>query len=218
MQVRVKERLRITEIFLSLQGESRSVGLPTTFIRLTGCPLRCHYCDTQYAFSSGEWLSFDEIFKCVAQFQTKQVCVTGGEPLAQAACAQLLTQLCDKGYQVSLETSGALDIQTVDQRVARVIDLKTPGSGEQSKNHLANLAVLKADDQIKFVISNREDYEWSRQMLHKYHLPEQCEVLFSPAFGQQDAAQLADWMLEDRLQVRFQMQLHKWLWGNQPGR
>ncbi len=211
-------RLRITEIFLSLQGEARSVGLPTVFVRLTGCPLRCRYCDTAYAFSGGEHRTLDEILDQVAAFQTSQVCVTGGEPLAQTACTELLTRLCDAGYRVSLETSGALDVAGVDPRVERVIDLKTPGSGEIEKNRLANLEVLRPSDQIKFVIADREDYEWSREMLTTHRLAEQCEVLFSPVHGDLEPARLAEWILEDRLEVRFQMQLHKWLWGEQPGR
>ncbi|MET0089962.1 MAG: 7-carboxy-7-deazaguanine synthase QueE [Candidatus Thiodiazotropha sp.] len=211
-------RLRITEIFLSLQGEARSVGLPTVFVRLTGCPLRCRYCDTAYAFSGGEHRTLDEILDQVAAFQTSRVCVTGGEPLAQAACIELLTRLCDVGYRVSLETSGALDVANVDPRVERVIDLKTPGSGEAEKNRLANLQVLRPADQIKFVIADREDYEWSREMLTTHRLAQQCEVLFSPVHGDLEPARLAEWILEDRLEVRFQMQLHKWLWGEQPGR
>ncbi|MET0050064.1 MAG: 7-carboxy-7-deazaguanine synthase QueE [Candidatus Thiodiazotropha sp.] len=211
-------RLRITEIFLSLQGEARSVGLPTVFVRLTGCPLRCRYCDTAYAFSGGEHRTLDEILDQVAAFQTSRVCVTGGEPLAQAACIGLLTRLCDAGYRVSLETSGALDVANVDPRVERVIDLKTPGSGEVEKNRLANLQVLRPADQIKFVIADREDYEWSREMLTTHRLAQQCEVLFSPVHGDLEPARLAEWILEDRLEVRFQMQLHKWLWGEQPGR
>ncbi|MET0026994.1 MAG: 7-carboxy-7-deazaguanine synthase QueE [Candidatus Thiodiazotropha sp.] len=211
-------RLRITEIFLSLQGESRSVGLPTVFVRLTGCPLRCRYCDTAYAFSGGEHRTLDEILDQVAAFQTSRVCVTGGEPLAQVACIELLTRLCDAGYRVSLETSGALDVANVDPRVERVIDLKTPGSGEVEKNRLANLQVLRPADQIKFVIADREDYEWSREMLITHRLAEQCEVLFSPVHGDLEPARLAEWILEDRLEIRFQMQLHKWLWGEQPGR
>ena len=211
-------QLRITEIFLSLQGEARSVGQPTVFVRLTGCPLRCRYCDTEYAFSGGEKMDIETILDRVAQLQAEQVCVTGGEPLAQADCGELLSRLCDAGYQVSLETSGALDISSVDVRVSRVIDLKTPGSGEAGKNRMVNLECLREDDQIKFVISGREDYEWSRQLLLRHRLPERCEVLFSPVHGKQNATQLADWIIEDRLKVRFQMQLHKLLWGDQPGR
>ena len=211
-------QLRITEIFLSLQGEARSVGQPTVFVRLTGCPLRCRYCDTEYAFSGGEKMTVEMILQRVAEFQAEHVCVTGGEPLAQLDCGVLLSRLCDAGYQVSLETSGALDIGSVDVRVARVIDLKTPGSGEADKNRMMNLDCLRRDDQIKFVISGREDYEWSRQLMHRHRLPERCEVLFSPVHGKQDATQLADWIIEDRLKVRFQMQLHKLLWGDQPGR
>lgn len=194
------------------------MGLPTVFVRLTGCPLRCRYCDTAYAFSGGEHRSLDEILEQVAEFHTSRVCVTGGEPLAQTACGELLSRLCDAGYQVSLETSGALDVGSVDTRVERVIDLKTPGSGEVGKNHLANLELLRTEDQIKFVIADREDYEWSREMLETHRLAQQCEVLFSPVHGDLEPAQLAQWILEDRLDVRFQMQLHKWLWGEQPGR
>jgi 7-carboxy-7-deazaguanine synthase len=211
-------QLRVTEIFLSLQGESRGIGQPTTFVRLTGCPLRCRYCDTQYAFIGGKKMSIGSILEQVDQLQVRQVCVTGGEPLAQAGCSELLSHLCDVGYQVSLETSGALDISGVDPRVCRVIDLKTPDSGEADKNNMANLDVLRREDQIKFVISTREDYEWSRELLRRHHLEEQCEVLFSPVHGEQDATQLAEWILNDRLNVRFQIQLHKLLWGDRPGR
>ncbi|MET0065823.1 MAG: 7-carboxy-7-deazaguanine synthase QueE [Candidatus Thiodiazotropha sp.] len=211
-------RLRITEIFLSLQGEARSVGLPTVFVRLTGCPLRCRYCDTAYAFSGGEHRTLDEVLEQVGEFGTSRVCVTGGEPLAQTACGELLTRLCDAGYQVSLETSGALDVSCVDSRVERVIDLKTPASGEVEKNHWDNLEALRSGDQIKFVIADRKDYEWSREVLATHALAQQCQVLFSPVHGDLEPARLAEWILEDRLEVRFQMQLHKWLWGEQPGR
>lgn len=211
-------RLKITEIFLSLQGEARSVGWPTVFVRLTGCPLRCQYCDTAYAFHGGEWKTLDEILDRVRELGVRHVCVTGGEPLAQKACIDLLKALCDAGYVVSLETSGALDVSTVDSRVSRVVDLKTPGSGEASRNLLENLPLLTKHDQIKFVICNRQDYDWARQMLGTHQLPERCEVLFSPSHTQLPACELADWIVADRLPVRFQLQLHKQLWGNQPGR
>ncbi|MCU7924233.1 MAG: 7-carboxy-7-deazaguanine synthase QueE [Candidatus Thiodiazotropha sp. (ex Dulcina madagascariensis)] len=211
-------QLRITEIFLSMQGEGRSTGCPTVFVRLTGCPLRCGYCDTRYAFNGGEWQTLDRIMQQVERHRTELVCVTGGEPLAQPGCMALLTALCDAGYRVSLETSGARDISGVDARVVRVMDLKTPGSGETEKNLMSNLDCLTPDDQVKFVITDRTDYEWSRQLLQDHCLAEKCEVLFSPAQQAQDAAQLAEWMLEDRLNARFQLQLHKLLWGDQPGR
>jgi 7-carboxy-7-deazaguanine synthase len=211
-------RLRITEIFYSLQGESRTVGLPTVFIRLTGCPLRCTYCDTAYAFSGGEWHELEEILEKVASYEPNHICVTGGEPLAQKGCDELLARLCDVGYQVSLETSGALDISNVDPRVSRVMDLKTPASGESERNLLTNLEQLGSHDQIKFVISNEDDYQWSRSMLESHQLHQSCEVLFSPVHGSMDAGQLADWVLRDRLPVRFQLQLHKLLWGETPGR
>ena len=209
--------LRITEIFHSIQGESRPVGCPTAFVRLTGCPLRCAYCDTAYAFQGGQRVTLADILLRVAEFQVRYVCVTGGEPLAQPACLDLLAALCDAGYQVSLETSGALDIATVDQRVAVVLDLKTPASGESERNLWANLPHLKPEDQIKFVICNRPDYEWARDQLREHGLAARCEVLFSPAWEQQPARELADWILEDRLPVRLQVQLHKYLWGDGPG-
>ena len=211
-------RLRISEIFLSLQGESRTVGVPTVFVRLTGCPLRCQYGDTAYAFRGGETMDFESIISRVAGFQTSHVTVTGGEPLAQPASFALLSRLCDRGYHVSLETSGALDVSGVDSRVTKVLDLKTPGSGEVSRNRYENLSHLTPADQVKFVICDRRDYEWARAAIARYRLPGRCEVLFSPSFGQQDAAQLADWVLEDRLPVRFQIQLHKILWGDERGR
>ena len=211
-------RLRISEIFLSLQGESSTVGFPTVFVRLTGCPLRCHYCDTEYAFRGGEYMDLDAIAARVASYQIRHVTVTGGEPLAQPSCLALLTRLCDAGYQVSLETSGALDVSQVDTRVMKVLDLKTPGSGEADKNRYQNLDCLMPRDQVKFVICDRADYVWARRMLDERRLASRCEVLFSPSFGQQDAAELAGWVLEDRLPVRFQMQLHKILWGDEPGR
>lgn len=212
------DRLRINEIFLSLQGESTSAGLPTVFIRLTGCPLRCRYCDTEYAFRGGEYLDVGSIVERVAGYGVSHVTVTGGEPLAQSACLLLLRQLSDAGYLVSLETSGALDIRKVDTRVSRVVDLKTPGSGEMEKNLYENIQQLTSHDQVKFVICDRSDYVWARQQLDKYHLDSRCEVLFSPATGQQDATRLAEWILQDRLSVRFQIQLHKILWGDEPGR
>lgn len=211
------ESLRITEIFHSLQGESRSVGLPTVFVRLTGCPLRCNYCDTEYAFTGGEWLTLDTILERVESHDTRHVCVTGGEPLAQKNCLPLLHRLCEAGYEVSLETSGALDISRVDARVSRVVDIKTPGSGESTRNRLENLPLLTARDQVKFVITDRADYEWARALYHEQRLASRCEVLFSPAYGRVPAEQLAGWILADRLPVRFQIQLHKLLWGEQRG-
>lgn len=212
------ERLRITEIFYSIQGEADSVGWPTVFVRLTGCPLRCQYCDTAYAFHGGEWRSFDTILKDVAQYRPEFVTVTGGEPLAQPNCLGLLTRLCDAGYQVSIETSGALSIADMDARVVRVMDLKTPGSGESARNLYANLAVLRAQDQVKFVICDREDYDWSKHKLEEYRLVEHCQVLFSPSYTQLPVHTLAEWILADRLPVRLQVQLHKYIWGDVPGR
>lgn len=213
-----ERRLRVTEIFHSLQGEARSTGLPTVFIRLTGCPLRCRYCDTEYAFHGGESMQFEDILARVAAFGARDVCVTGGEPLAQKACIPLLAELCDADYRVSLETSGALDIAAVDPRVSRIVDLKTPASGEQAKNRMENIALLTPHDQVKFVICDRNDYEWARELLMREKLAARSEVLFSPSWGQQDPAELADWILEDRLPTRFQVQLHKVLWGDVPGR
>lgn len=212
------ERLRLTEIFLSLQGESRTIGLPTVFVRLTGCPLRCQYCDTAYAFHGGEWWDYDGILAEVARHGVRHVCVTGGEPLAQKRCPELLRRLCDAGYAVSLETSGAMDIGVVDTRVSRVLDIKTPGSGEVARNLWDNLGKLTAHDQVKFVVCSREDYEWARAVLAEHRLADTCEVLFSPSFGQVDATALADWIVADRLPVRFQVQLHKLLWNDEPGR
>ncbi|MES9825969.1 MAG: 7-carboxy-7-deazaguanine synthase QueE [Candidatus Thiodiazotropha endolucinida] len=211
-------QLRITEIFLSLQGEGRGAGYPTVFVRLTGCPLRCHYCDTPYAFSGGEKYTLEEILQQVAGYDVEHVCVTGGEPLAQSECLSLLRALCDAGFRVSLETSGALDIGSVDERVARVMDLKTPGSGEMQRNRMSNIDLLRADDQVKFVISDRADYEWSCEQLKRFRITDRCEVLFSPAQDRMNPTQLADWMIEDRVQARLQLQLHKLLWGDQPGR
>ena len=210
--------LKITEIFYSLQGESSTVGLPTVFVRLTGCPLRCGYCDSAYAFYGGERLTLSEILEKVASYRPRYVCVTGGEPLAQRDCTQLLTQLCDAGYQVSLETSGALPLDDVDTRVIKVMDLKTPGSGEVNRNRWENLPLLQPQDQVKFVISHREDYEWARFKLDEHRLHERVgEVLFSPSFGQIEPVQLAEWIIADNLPVRFQLQLHKLLWNDTPG-
>ena len=211
-------QLRISEIFYSLQGESNSVGLPTVFVRLTGCPLRCGYCDTSYAFKGGEWLELDAVMERVAAYAPQYVCVTGGEPLAQEACLELLVALCDAGYRVSLETSGALDISRVDPRVVNVMDLKTPGSGEVEKNLFSNIDRLKPEDQVKFVICDAADYDWAREQLRAWDLGNRCQVLFSPALGSQDATQLAEWILRDRLNVRFQIQLHKYLWGDVAGK
>ncbi|MES9830319.1 MAG: 7-carboxy-7-deazaguanine synthase QueE [Candidatus Thiodiazotropha sp.] len=211
-------QIRITEIFLSLQGEGRGAGYPSVFVRLTGCPLRCHYCDTPYAFSGGEKYTLEEILQLVAGYDVEHVCVTGGEPLAQPECLTLLRALCDAGYRVSLETSGALDIGSVDERVARVMDLKTPGSGEMQRNRMSNIDFLRADDQVKFVITDRADYEWSCEQLKRFRITDRCEVLFSPVQDRMNPTQLADWMIEDRVQARLQLQLHKLLWGDQPGR
>jgi 7-carboxy-7-deazaguanine synthase len=211
-------RLRITEIFYSLQGESATIGYPTVFVRLTGCPLRCGYCDTEYAFQGGEWMTLDAIIERVQQYRTRYVTVTGGEPLAQKNCLPLLKQLCDAGYSVSLETSGALDVTGVDERVIKVVDLKTPGSGEVERNLYDNIDKLLPHDQLKFVICDRADFDWSVEMMNRYALAEKCEVVFSPAHGQQDATELADWVLAAQLPVRMQVQLHKYLWGSEPGR
>ena len=212
------ERLRLTEIFLSLQGEARSIGWPTVFVRLTGCPLRCHYCDTTYAFHGGDWWTFDAILEDVARHGARHVCVTGGEPLAQKRCVALLARLCDAGYEVSLETSGAIDIGEVDPRVSRVLDIKTPASGEVGRNLWSNLPLLTPHDQVKFVICDRADYEWSKGVLAEHRLAATCDVLFSPSFGQVSPRELADWIVADRLPVRFQVQLHKLLWDDAPGR
>ena len=210
-------RLKLTEIFHSLQGEADTAGIPTVFVRLTGCPLRCRYCDTVYAFTGGEWWSIADILRRVAEFGTRYVCVTGGEPLAQKDCHALLTALCDAGYRVSLETSGALPVDAVDPRVVRIVDVKTPDSGEESRNLYAQLADLRPQDQIKFVIGSRGDYEWSRARLAG--LPATgAAVLFSPSYGELQPRQLAEWILADRLPVRFQMQLHKVLWGEERAR
>jgi len=211
------DRLRITEIFYSLQGEAETMGLPTVFIRLTGCPLRCEYCDTSYAFQGGEWFTYAEILQKVSEFKATYVCVTGGEPLAQKQCTSLLKILCDNGYQVSLETSGAMDISTVDPRVSVVMDVKTPGSGESTKNRLENLSILDGNDQLKFVICSRDDYEWSRHFVQQHQL-EGSKVIFSPSFTQISPRDLAEWVLADRVNVRVQVQLHKILWGEEQGR
>jgi 7-carboxy-7-deazaguanine synthase len=209
---------RITEIFYSLQGESRTVGLPTVFVRLTGCPLRCGYCDTEYAFYGGEKMEISDIVEQVAAYNPRYVCVTGGEPLAQPNCIPLLTALCDLGVEVSIETSGAMDISKVDPRVVRVMDLKTPGSGEESKNRYDNIALLENKDQLKFVICSREDYDWACSKLAEFELNDRCEVLFSPIHGELKPADLADWIVADNLPVRMQLQLHKYLWGDEQGR
>lgn len=210
--------LKITEIFHSLQGEARQAGLPTVFVRLTGCPLRCTYCDSEYAFFGGEWMHFDTIIEKIGEFGTRYVCVTGGEPLAQKRCGELLARLCDAGYEVSLETSGAVDISLADQRVSRVMDLKTPGSGEVQRNLWTNLDALTPHDQVKFVICSLDDYAWAKEQLNIHGLAGRCEVLFSPSWGQVNATELAEWILADQLPVRYQLQLHKVLWGDVPGK
>ncbi len=217
-QEQASSELRINEIFYSLQGESTKVGLPTIFIRLTGCPLRCQYCDTAYAFHDGEKKSIDNIIQDISQYRAKHVTVTGGEPLAQRACHELLCRLCDEGYDVSLETSGAIDIANVDERVMKIVDIKTPASEEESKNKFENLAYLNKNDQLKFVICNKTDYEWAKQKINEFKLTDNCEVLLSPEHESQDSTDLANWILADRLNVRMQVQLHKYLWGNVPGK
>ncbi len=214
----VAGKLRITEIFLSLQGEADAVGWPTVFVRLTGCPLRCNYCDTSYAFTGGESMSIEAVVATVAAHSTRHVCVTGGEPLSQKGTLELLRRLCDAGHDVSLETSGALDISGVDERVSRVMDLKTPCSGEAARNRYENIPLLRRHDQVKLVIADRNDYDWAVAVLQKYQLNTLCSVLFSPAFGSMEPRQLAEWIIEDHLPVRFQMQLHKILWGDEQGR
>ena len=210
-------RLRITEIFYSLQGESITSGLPTVFIRLTGCPLRCQYCDTEYAFQGGEWMDIDQILNRVNELGAPYVCVTGGEPLAQKNVKKLLSDLCDKDYVVSLETSGAISVADIDPRVSKVMDLKTPDSGEQLKNMLSNLELLSETDQLKFVLCSRGDYDWAKSVLEEYQLIGRLEILFSVSFGQLGATDLANWIIEDGLNVRFQMQFHKLLWNDEPG-
>ena len=212
------DKLRITEIFFSLQGESVKVGLPTVFIRLTGCPLRCQYCDTAYAFKGGVKLSINEIMAKVGSYNTRHVCVTGGEPLAQKACIDLLARLVADDYEVSLETSGAIDVGDVDAEVMRILDFKTPGSGEVERNLYENIEYLECQDQVKFVICDRNDYDWSRQLVQKYQLDQRCEVLFSPSKGQINETDLANWIIDDQLNVRYQVQLHKMLWGDMPAK
>ena len=211
-------RVKLTEIFLSIQGEADSVGWPTVFVRLTGCPLRCRYCDTAYAFYGGEWFSLDAVMERVAAFSTKHVCVTGGEPLAQKGCFPLLQRLCEAGYRVSLETSGAIDVSNVDPRVVRVVDVKTPGSGEVERNRYENLELLRPEEQVKFVICSRADFEWARDFVRERKLYERCMVLFSPSNTQVEPRDLAQWILDERLPVRLQIQLHKVLWGDTPGK
>jgi len=211
------ETLRITEIFYSLQGESLLCGVPTVFIRLTGCPLRCNYCDTEYAFTGGERMTMDKVTETIKQYQCHNICVTGGEPLAQKSCFELLRHLCDLGYRVSLETSGAIAIEDVDARVMKVMDLKTPNSGEMLKNRMENIQHLNSQDQVKFVICNERDYQWSKMKIEELNLNNICTVLFSPSANEQNPTELATWILEDQLDVRFQIQLHKILWGEQQG-
>jgi 7-carboxy-7-deazaguanine synthase len=211
-------RLRINEIFHSLQGEADAVGYPTVFVRLTGCPLRCSYCDTEYAFHAGDWREFDAILDEVRSYGARHVCVTGGEPLAQPNCIGLLKRLCDAGYDVSLETSGAMDVAAVDPRVSRVIDVKTPDSNESARNRIENFALLTDRDQLKFVIGSRADYEWSKAFITEHGLSPGARILFSPSFKQLSPTTLAEWVLEDHLPVRFQLQLHKILWGDVPGK
>ena len=212
------ERLRVNEIFHSLQGEADAVGYPTVFVRLTGCPLRCRYCDTEYAFHAGDWMDLEAIVETVRGYDARHVCVTGGEPLAQPNCLKLLERLCNLDFEVSLETSGALDIAAVDPRVHRVVDVKTPGSGEVARNRLENFQLLTPRDQLKFVICSREDYDWSKAYLKEHALTEHCRILFSPSYGEISPTSLAEWILADRLPVRFQLQLHKVLWGDTPGK
>jgi len=217
-EVDKESRLRISEIFYSLQGESSFVGLPTIFIRLTGCPLRCGYCDTAYAFTGGQWMQVSDILQQIKQYNTSTVCVTGGEPLAQRSCGDLLKQLSDEGYQVSIETSGSIDISQVDSRVNRIMDIKTPGSGEESKNKYENIQYLNQKDEVKFVLCDRNDYDWSKNIINKYKLLEKTQVLFSPVHEGVSPTELADWIIADQLNVRFQFQLHKLLWNDEPGR
>ncbi len=217
-RISLETRLRVTEIFYSLQGETNTVGIPTVFVRLTGCPLRCGYCDTAYAFHGGESRTVADILAAVGAYRARYVTVTGGEPLAQQGCSGLLNELCEHGYEVSLETSGTMDVAGIDPRVIKVLDIKTPGSGESARNRYENLRHLTARDQVKFVIVDRADYEWARARIGELRLANRCEILFSPAYEQLAAAELAEWILADRLPVRFQIQLHKYLWGDVPGR
>lgn len=210
--------LRLTEVFLSLQGETSRAGLPTVFVRLTGCPLRCNWCDTPYSFQGGETVTLTALLDRVAEYGVPTVCVTGGEPLAQKNCLPLLTALCDAGYSVSLETSGALDVSQVDVRVSRVIDIKPPGSGEAARNRWENITHLTPHDEIKFVLAGRADYDWAREVMSTHTLSQVCPILFSPVQGELPPSQLAEWVIADRLPVRMQVQLHKILWGNAPGK
>lgn len=216
-EVPLDQRLRITEIFHSIQGEADAVGWPTVFVRLTGCPLRCTWCDTTYSFHGGQWRSIDAILDEVASHGARHVCVTGGEPLSQKRCLVLLRRLCDAGYEVSLETSGALDVAAVDPRVRKVMDLKAPDSGEFKRNRWSNLQHLRAHDQLKFVLAGRADYDWARATVAEHGLAQRCQVLFSPVHGSLKPRELAEWILADRLPVRMQLQLHKLLWGDEPG-
>lgn len=212
------QRVKLTEVFLSIQGEADAVGWPSVFIRLTGCPLRCGYCDTTYSFYGGHWHAIEPLLQQVKDYGVSHVCVTGGEPLAQQGCVPLLQSLCDAGFNVSLETSGAMDIAPVDPRVSRVVDLKTPGSGELQRNRYENIPLLTSHDQLKFVLCDRADYEWAREQVKQQQLEQRCMVLFSPVHGQLAARDLAEWIVADRLPVRLQLQLHKYLWGDERGR
>lgn len=214
----MKQKLKLTEIFYSLQGESSTVGLPTVFIRLTGCPLRCQYCDTEYAFTGGKWWNFEDILEELKQFDTKYITVTGGEPLAQKPCLPFLKLLCDEGYRVSIETSGAMDVSEVDPRVMKVMDIKTPDSKESHRNLLDNLSYCDFSDEVKFVICSQQDYQWSKDFIKENRLRDKTNILFSPSHQQVDATELANWILEDQLPVRMQVQLHKILWGETPGK
>ena len=213
-----KSQLRITEIFYSLQGETSTVGQPTVFVRLTGCPLRCQYCDSAYAFSGGNLLTLDDILQQIASYQPRFVTVSGGEPLAQPNCIHLLKQLCDAGYRVSLETSGAISTQAVDERVVKIVDFKTPGSKECARNDINNIKYLNTHDEVKFVICDADDYAWAKAFVAEHQLDSKCQVLFSPSYHQQNATELADWIIRDNAPVRFQVQLHKYVWGDIPGK